>query len=66
MSRVPRGSKRSTEMRNRLQSLYKSTRGASLVEYALLLALILVVSAVVVKTLGQKVTTATQLAGQKF
>ena len=52
--------------KTKMHKLFKNTKGASLVEYALLLALILVVAALVVKNLGTKVNGAVNNAGQKF
>jgi|SwirhirootsSR3_FD_contig_31_828906_length_487_multi_2_in_0_out_0_2 Flp pilus assembly pilin Flp len=46
--------------------VYGGTRGATMVEYALLLFLILVVAYLAFKSLGSSVSAATQSANQKF
>ena len=52
--------------RAKLHGLFRDTRGATMVEYAILLALILVIAAAVFKTLGQSVNTAATKAGTSF
>jgi Flp pilus assembly pilin Flp len=49
-----------------IRQLAKDSKGATMVEYALMLFLILVVAAVAVKTLGSKVTTAVGSASTAF
>jgi Flp pilus assembly pilin Flp len=49
-----------------IRQLAQDTKGATMVEYALMLFLILVVAAVAVKTLGSKVTTAVGSASTAF
>jgi len=49
-----------------IRQLAKDTKGATMVEYALMLFLILVVAAVAVKTLGSKVQTAVGSASTAF
>lgn len=49
-----------------IRQLANDTKGATMVEYALMLFLILVVAAVAVKTLGTKVSTAVTSASTAF
>jgi Flp pilus assembly pilin Flp len=49
-----------------IRQLANDTKGATMVEYALMLFLILVVAAVAVKALGNKVTSATTAASTAF
>jgi Flp pilus assembly pilin Flp len=49
-----------------IRQLAIDSKGATMVEYALMLFLILVVAAVAVKTLGSKVTTAVGSASTAF
>jgi Flp pilus assembly pilin Flp len=49
-----------------LRQLGKDTRGATMVEYALMLFLILVVAALAVKTLGAKVSSSVSAATGSF
>jgi Flp pilus assembly pilin Flp len=49
-----------------IRQLANDSKGATMVEYALMLFLILVVAAVAVKTLGSKVTTAVGSASTAF
>jgi len=51
---------------SKIRQLAKDTRGATMVEYALMLFLILVVAAVAVKALGVKVDTATKATTSSF
>jgi Flp pilus assembly pilin Flp len=53
-------------MRHKLHKLFKDTKGATMVEYAILLALILVIAAAMFKALGTQVNTAAQKAGTSF
>jgi Flp pilus assembly pilin Flp len=43
---------------SKIRSLANDTKGATMVEYALMLFLILVVAAIAIKTLGKSTTTA--------
>lgn len=52
--------------RSRWRGLLRDERGATMVEYAILLALILVASAALFKTLGQTVNTSASKAGTSF
>lgn len=52
--------------RRKLHDLFKDTKGATMVEYAILLALILVIAAAMFKTLGSSVNTAAKDANSKF
>ncbi len=49
-----------------IRQLATDSKGATMVEYALMLFLILVVAAVAVKTLGTKVTTSVSAATAQF
>jgi Flp pilus assembly pilin Flp len=49
-----------------IRQLVNDTRGATMVEYALMLFLILVVAAVAVKSLGTKVSSTTTAASTAF
>jgi Flp pilus assembly pilin Flp len=49
-----------------IRQLAQDTKGATMVEYALMLFLILVVAAAAVKTLGSKVNTAVGSASTAF
>jgi Flp pilus assembly pilin Flp len=51
---------------SKIRQLAKDTQGATMVEYALMLFLILVVAAVAVKALGTKVDTSTKAATSSF
>ena len=51
---------------SKIRQLAKDSKGATMVEYALMLFLILVVAAVAVKTLGSKVTTSVSAATTQF
>jgi Flp pilus assembly pilin Flp len=51
---------------SRIRQLATDSKGATMVEYALMLFLILVVAAVAVKSLGSKVTSATGAASTAF
>ncbi len=51
---------------SKIRQLANDTKGATMVEYALMLFLILVVAAVAVKSLGSKVTSATGAASTAF
>lgn len=53
-------------MRQKLHKLFKDTKGATMVEYAILLALILVIAAAMFKALGSQVNTAATKAGTSF
>jgi Flp pilus assembly pilin Flp len=49
-----------------IRRLARDTRGATMVEYAILLSLILVACAVLFRTLGQSVTTSANMANKSF
>jgi Flp pilus assembly pilin Flp len=51
---------------SKIRQLAKDTKGATMVEYALMLFLILVVAAVAVKTLGKTVNKAVDSASSAF
>ncbi len=51
---------------SKIQKLAKDTKGATMVEYAIMLFLILVVAAVAIKALGKTTTNAVQSADQAF
>ena len=51
---------------NKFTKLIKDTKGATMVEYAILLFLILVVAAVVYKTIGTKVKDAGEMRQHQF
>ena len=51
---------------NKFTKLIKNNKGATMVEYAILLALILVIAAAMFKTLGSSVNTAAKDANSKF
>jgi Flp pilus assembly pilin Flp len=51
---------------SKLRKLAKDTRGATMVEYALMLFLILVVAAIAIKTLGKTTTKAVDEANTSF
>ena len=51
---------------NKFSKLLKDKKGATMVEYAILLFLILVVAYLAFKSLGSSVSSATQQANQSF
>ena len=51
---------------SKIRSLANNSKGATMVEYALMLFLILVVAALAVKALGSKVTTSVSAATTEF
>jgi Flp pilus assembly pilin Flp len=51
---------------SKLRKLAKDSKGATMVEYALMLFLILVVAAIAIKTLGKTTTNAIQKADTSF
>ena len=53
-------------VRNRFRRFVRDRRGATMVEYAILLFLILVIAAVVYKSVGKSVSTAGTSAAQQF
>jgi Flp pilus assembly pilin Flp len=53
-------------IREKLHRLFKDTKGATMVEYAILLALILVIAAAMFKALGSTVNRAANDANKSF
>ena len=51
---------------SKIRQLAKDSKGATMVEYALMLFLILVVAAIAIKTLGKTTTKAVDSADQSF